>query len=438
MENACHLSIIIDFSPSQWLQSSLEGQKQTPFNLASFLPLLFVFLNAHLASQHENTLTVFGAFPGKSSILFSSNEAHDQAEPDSGTFQPFKTMNGVLVQRLSEALESIPEDSNDAPIALVGALTKALCYINRLIHPSTSTPTVSITQPNAITPRILIISVSPDLSASYIPIMNSIFCAQKLKVVLDVCKIYGPDTVFLQQAAHLTGGSYINVQQREALLQYLMTCFLSPPPLRRLMAVPTEDKVDFRAACFCHKTIVDIGFICSVCLSIFCKPTPVCSTCRTKFPMKTLQRLKEASKPALPTNIPDPVPVADTPPVTPAPGKSKGIPGLGLRHPMIPGLPHGMGMPGMPPGMHHGMIPGMPPGMGGMPMHPGMSMANGAGMHPGMMGPGGMMGRPPMPPSAKKGQPGMRPKGNQTPGGSSPMDWSRNTTPYPTPPQPSR
>lgn len=36
------------------------------------------------------------------------------------------------------------------------------------------------------------------------------------------------------------------------------------------MAVPTEDKVDFRAACFCHKTIVDVGFICSVCLSSKC------------------------------------------------------------------------------------------------------------------------------------------------------------------------
>lgn len=43
--------------------------------------------------------------------------------------------------------------------------------------------------------------------------------------------------------------------------------FLSPPSIRRLLVVPTQDKVDFRAACFCHKTIVDIGFVCSVCLS---------------------------------------------------------------------------------------------------------------------------------------------------------------------------
>ena len=112
-------------------------------------------------------------------------------------------------------------------------------------------------------------------------------CAHKAsqKVSLDVCKLYGPDTVFLQQAAHLTGGSYISVVDRQSLLQYLMVdpyprfrlwnhdqtfsqiCFLSPPSVRQLMVVPTEDKVDLRAACFCHKKIVDIGFICSVCLS---------------------------------------------------------------------------------------------------------------------------------------------------------------------------
>ena len=28
-----------------------------------------------------------------------------------------------------------------------------------------------------------------------------------------------------------------------------------------------EDKTDFRAACFCHKHVVDVGYVCSVCLS---------------------------------------------------------------------------------------------------------------------------------------------------------------------------
>ena len=75
--------------------------------------------------------------------------------------------------------------------------------------------------------------------------------------------------------------------------------FLPPSSIRKVLAIPTQDKIDFRAACFCHKNIIDIGFVCSVCLSstlvftsshvlsmthstsiVFCQPVPVCSTCR--------------------------------------------------------------------------------------------------------------------------------------------------------------
>lgn len=193
-------------------------------------------------------------------------------------------------------------------------MTKALCYINRITSTSSSatamTTSHSSRTPSALDasdpsilpdPRILILSVSPDLSTAYIPLMNAIFAAQKLKATLDVCKLYGPDTVFLQQAAHLTGGSYIYLTQRDALLQYLIMSHLPPPAMRAALAVPTQDRIDFRAACFCHKTVVDIGFVCSICLSIFCRPVPVCTTCRTKFPMKTLQRLN-ASRPPMPAN----------------------------------------------------------------------------------------------------------------------------------------
>lgn len=30
---------------------------------------------------------------------------------------------------------------------------------------------------------------------------------------------------------------------------------------------PGKTGVDFRAACFCHRKVVDLGFVCSVCLS---------------------------------------------------------------------------------------------------------------------------------------------------------------------------
>ena len=53
----------------------------------------------------------------------------------------------------------------------------------------------------------------------------------------------------------------------EGLLQYLMMAFLPDVTARTSLIVPSAGGVDFRAACFCHRKVVDIGFVCSVCLS---------------------------------------------------------------------------------------------------------------------------------------------------------------------------
>ncbi|KAH8119077.1 Tfb4-domain-containing protein [Phellopilus nigrolimitatus] len=301
MEPSSHMSVILDLSPTQWHLSSLP-KNTFPLSFRSFLSQTLALLNSHLALKHENTLAVYGALPGKSVLLYSSTEdkteAVDDGLADANTYLPFKVVDTAVTSRIGEELDALSEIEEEAPCQLVGALTKALCYINRLINPSAASVNTDA-QASPPEPRIVVLSVSPDFSTSYIPLMNSIFSAQKLKVTIDVCKIYGPDAVFLQQAAHLTGGSYIYLERRDALLQHLIMTFLPPPSMRRVLAVPTQDKIDFRAACFCHKTIVDVGFVCSVCLSIFCQPVPVCSTCRTKFPIKSLQRLN-ASRPTPP------------------------------------------------------------------------------------------------------------------------------------------
>ncbi|EIN11961.1 transcription factor Tfb4 [Punctularia strigosozonata HHB-11173 SS5] len=295
MDRAAHLSVVVDLSPPQWLLSAQPGPSNPhPLSLRSFLSQLLAFLNSHIASKPENTLCVLGAFPGKSGILYSSTDhvstSSEKGDPDA--YLPFKVVDAAIIDHITNELDVLGEWEAQESTALVGALTKALCYINRIMNVSADNEPRSPSEP-----RILILSVSPDQSTSYIPIMNSIFSAQKLKVTMDVCQLYGPESVFLQQASHLTGGSYIHLEHRDALLQYLIMSFLPPPSIRRTLSVPTQDKIDFRAACFCHKNIVDVGFVCSVCLSIFCQPVPVCSTCRTKFPIKSLQRLKSSMPP---------------------------------------------------------------------------------------------------------------------------------------------
>ncbi|KAJ3482184.1 hypothetical protein NLI96_g7158 [Meripilus lineatus] len=279
MDKASHLGVVLDLSPSQW--HSATPDLPPPLSLSSFLSQVLAFLNMHLACKDENTLSVHGAFPGKSVLLYStSTPVSDEivGHVDANTYKPFKKIDTAVIKTIMNEFEKLSVSEEE--------------YINRETNSSSSDNTGREESTLLPDPRILILSVSPDQPSSYIPIMNSIFSAQKLRVTIDVCKLSPPESVFLQQAAHLTGGSYIFLERPDALLQYM------------------TDKVDFRAACFCHKKIVDIGFVCSVCLSIFCQPVPVCSTCRTKFPIKTLQRLN-ASKP--------PAPTVAVRPTTPAP-----------------------------------------------------------------------------------------------------------------------
>ncbi|KAI0743547.1 transcription factor Tfb4 [Daedaleopsis nitida] len=306
MDKPSHLSVIVDLSPTQW---TLCAQSTNPpgISLQTFLSQLIAFLNAHIACKDGNTLAVFGALPGQSVMLYSSTEegmtsSTEMTNPN--TYRPFKTLDETVMASIAERLESYVGVSEEESIGLVGCMTKALCYINRTITTAATSAPGGEGAAASVDPRILVLSVSPDQSSTYIPIMNSIFSAQKLKVTIDVCKIFGAENVFLQQAAHLTGGAYVHVERTDGLLQYMMMSFLPPPAIRQYMSVPTQDRVDFRAACFCHKKIVEVAFVCSVCLSIFCQPVPVCSTCRTKFPIPTLQRLRDARPLVAPTSTP--------------------------------------------------------------------------------------------------------------------------------------
>ncbi|KAF8331114.1 transcription factor Tfb4 [Cantharellus anzutake] len=288
MEPPTHLTLILDLPPTLWGAPPNHGPNEPLMPLSSFLSHVLAFVNSHLGAREENGITVLGAFPSKSALLFTSSSITDAAPQGANTYHTFKIVDSEVIAKIQHGLASIHED-REAPSGLVGALTKGLCHINRMLYGSTGTATGESSR-MTLDATILILSVSPDISTSYIPIMNFIFAAQKLKVKIDVCKVFGEDTVFLQQAAHLTGGSYVTLRKQDSLLQYLMMCFSAPSSVREIINIPTQDRIDLRAACFCHKNIVDIGYVCSVCLSIFCSPVPVCSTCRSKFPMKTLRR----------------------------------------------------------------------------------------------------------------------------------------------------
>ena len=75
------------------------------------------------------------------------------------------------------------------------------------------------------------------------------------------------DSGLLQQGCDITGGQYLHIPHVNGLLEYLLWVFLPSLCCRAKLVLPSPSKVDYRAACFCHRQLVDIGYVCSVCLS---------------------------------------------------------------------------------------------------------------------------------------------------------------------------
>jgi len=291
------LVIVLDTNPHAWtlLAPSLP--------LSKAIANILVFINAHLAVNNANQVAVVASHSHRAIWLYprppSSSEDVEMSDAtfphvdNANKYGPFAFIEGALLKSLRELISTTTEAdiSMTTTTQMAGALTLALAYINKATINFTGITTEAKTAPIGVesneTPpglqsRILVISVSGDLAHQYIPIMNTTFAAQRLRIPIDILKLAG-DTVFLQQASDATKGIYMQLRSPQGLLQYLMMAFLPDQRSRKHLIAPTQEVVDFRAACFCHRRVVDVGFVCSICLSIFCSPPEgaICLTCST-------------------------------------------------------------------------------------------------------------------------------------------------------------
>ncbi|KAJ4507873.1 RNA polymerase II transcription factor B subunit 4 [Exophiala dermatitidis] len=255
--------------------------------------------------------------------------------PDAVSRSPTTMIAGALTL----ALSYINRESIAYAESVIGSSGAADTTAAATTNTTTTTGDPSSSSSNnntSLQSRILLVSVSPstDLAHQYIPIMNAIFACQRLAIPIDILQLPLPlplqtnnttnnqaqqtstnnqtpagdnntttvgntsnSTVFLQQAADATHGIFIAAQlpksqsqsqaspaSSQAFLTYLLTSLLPSPSTRAAhLILPTRIDVDFRAACFCHRNVVSVGFVCSICLSIFCSvpENADCLTCGT-------------------------------------------------------------------------------------------------------------------------------------------------------------
>ncbi|KAH7570431.1 hypothetical protein JRO89_XS05G0105800 [Xanthoceras sorbifolium] len=211
------------------------------------LSRMLAFLNAILTLNQLNQVVVIATGCNSCDYIYDSSKATNQSFGNGR----MPTLCATLLQNLEEFMtrdEQLGKGEAEERIAcslLSGSLSMALCYIQRVFRSGSLHP-----QP---------------------------------RVPIDSCYIGAQNSAFLQQASYITSGVHHKPQQLDGLFQYLLTIFATDLHSRNFLQLPKPVGVDFRASCFCHKSTIDMSYICSVCLSIFCTRHKKCSTWGSVF-----------------------------------------------------------------------------------------------------------------------------------------------------------
>lgn len=314
------LVLALDLNLHAWGRRSIEKKQsaaahasnKTLITLSQFVNQLLLFINAYLMCDSRNKIAIVASSFQHSDFVFPTknepasndlNGDHSSRKASDAQHDVLLIMRGsdkdtedfflrdISFSQVKSALLNYLRDLNERSskieaqanpetkllsTSLSGALSKALCYINRMQKEKPQ---------GNLQSRMLIFQLCSDIPTQYISVMNAIFSAQKMNVVLDsVVLNTEADSSFLQQASFITEGVYMRPVRQEGLLQYLMSVYMVSISMRKhLINLPVQSSVDFRASCFETKQSIDQGFVCSVCLSVFSKLIPVCSTCGEKL-----------------------------------------------------------------------------------------------------------------------------------------------------------
>lgn len=313
-----HLVAIVDLL----LKNNFEASQVT-----QCLDAIIAFANAFLMRSGLNRLTILGSNSVKTTILYHP-ELHgslqyaiagQQNEAFANVTSTFRDnflqwTNESLKMEILQASKTDQakdhsmngNDTNQLTTLLPGSIAQALCMINAQ-------------RSEVEQSRIVVFSLgadkSYDYSSQYMKLINCFFAAQKMDVILDACTIEltlaasaqepikhqhskpsaSMEELFaasiLQQGCDLTGGRYIQVHKVSTLMQHLLWIFITNAKERLSYVLPPKLKIAPPAACFCHRKVLEIGHVCSVCVSIYCQYMPYCSTCNSNLAKTTLKQI---------------------------------------------------------------------------------------------------------------------------------------------------
>ena len=258
--------VVLDISPDYWAGEHL------PIKLAEALDLALVILRSaalQLAWEAQPAVALIAAFPEGAEYLY----AGDFNE------QRIKSVRGSLEKRVAARADGQGLTGE----ALVSqGLCMAACFVKK--HSKGS-----------LRGRIVLLETSA-ASASFnkqsVEISN---CGWALSQegrqapTVDLVSLGGPKTAaVLGNIVKKTGGTHIPPSlTRSAAAALQAVLFLSTSQsegILRLIQPKTSETLDMGAVCSCHANPIECGYICSVCLAVYCsEASGLCAVCGSRI-----------------------------------------------------------------------------------------------------------------------------------------------------------
>lgn len=223
-------------------------------NISSVLNDLLVFFNLFINTTCGNRIKVIA---GKRVLYDSDSRGVDE-------------FVGMLLAELQS--EERPADMN-----LAADFAFALLVINSLAPSAAGNEG-----------RVLLISVPKYRPKSYCNYIKCIFSAKKLAVPVD-CLSLAEENKFMRQLAGILNGSIFSPKKavlpngrieidngENQIFAYLLSTISMNKEIE-------GGNVTYEGLCLCHNSSIQVGYLCPICLGIYCKFVPVCRHCKTRF-----------------------------------------------------------------------------------------------------------------------------------------------------------
>ncbi|KAI4837187.1 RNA polymerase II transcription factor B subunit 4 [Plasmodium brasilianum] len=293
-----HLILVIDVNFLIWcegLKIKFDKNNIKILKLSEFFKCVFQFIRFYCLMNSSERICIIATCSENCKIIYEnyiSYAKNNLSENDYCNNAYDNLINYINDNECDKMTES----------NLSAALAVALCYNNRICNIY-----------EHINTRIFLLDISRShfYTNQYTQLMNIAYNAKRNNIIIDVFSL-NDKTQILEQICNITNGLYIdnniflnvncNDNIEDILTQTIIFWFLPSNNSRKYFSNTYLNEDTNIAVCSCHNKQVDIAYICSCCLAIYCSAKDIktekdrtsCSLCKTRF-TKALLRNKIVS-----------------------------------------------------------------------------------------------------------------------------------------------